>query len=752
MGRRGNQVTNVRSGVRSAALAGALFALAGHLGLLVAYGTVLPYRDQWQCTGVDLLGPWAAGSLGLRNFFTPLNDHWPVLTRWLSFGLLQANGQWNNLLEATVNALIFASAIALFLRAVLPGLQGWARPAFAVLVGAVMALPITWENTLWGIQSLVYLQIALSLIYLGAVCSQRHFSALWWLGHLAALAVLFTQHSAILAHVAAAAVLAWRWWKRDGDRRVAAAGFTFAALVVLLFSALFPSLTVTAALRADSWQLGLHVFLIQLSWPIAEPGWGVIIYLPWLVWTINRASAARWTSADSFIIATGLWVGGQAAAIGYGRAAETYTFASRYCDFLSLGWLLNAACFGRLWVAFPRRWIRLAILVFAAIWFVAPLKNFWWETSESHAGFNLTKRPGENDRNLQRLQHFFASHDSAPLLADSGTQQELFTYAPALLPLLTELKIQALLPPETGSPHARKDHGRFGWLPGILLKTPLWLCAAALLLVGRALLQTFPGGMPDHDRADESGASTRALCLWLVTFTGIAAAGWSAWSEPGTFNARSRIEAAFAPLRGDAILNELEFRRYDGNLHNIAAARGSVDTLPVEERIHWYGTRLNVKPDFKGVLRSQPFTVARQFIVLPFTGYPCFSGNGLRVRFLDSNGKETWESYIGPDPAVGWNMWAIDVTAHQGADASVFLFDGNDGNAGWVGVARPVQTNDAAFAGYWRALLRAERAEGTHRLLAVLTLVGLCACPLLFIFGKPFSGKKRSNAYGQHRG
>src|SRR5688572_5562 len=104
MGRRENRMISRRGvGVISAASGGALLALAGHLELLRRVGTVLPFRDQWRLTAIDLLQPHYEGRLGLREFFEPLNDHWPVLTRLLSFGLLQVNGQWNNLVETSLN-------------------------------------------------------------------------------------------------------------------------------------------------------------------------------------------------------------------------------------------------------------------------------------------------------------------------------------------------------------------------------------------------------------------------------------------------------------------------------------------------------------------------------------------------------------------------------------------------------------------------------------------------------------------------
>jgi hypothetical protein len=169
--------------------------------------------------------------------------------------------------------------------------------------------------------------------------------------------------------------------------------------------------------------------------------------------------------------------------------------------------------------------------------------------------------------------------------------------------------------------------------------------------------------------------------------------------------------------------SELQFEQDDTGMQNLVAARGAVETVPVEARTFWYGTRLKLKPDFRGVLRSQPFIVQSRYLTVPFTGFPCFPGNGLRVRFIDPvTKKEAWESYVGNDAGTSWNLWTLDASAYQGAEATLFLYDGHDGPKGWLGVARPAQTDDSAFSTQWRAHLRLERAHATHRTIAIATL------------------------------
>lgn len=104
------------------ALAGVLIGVGGRLELIRVLGTVLPYRDQWKATGIDLIAPWLEGRLEWAAFMAPLNDHWIVLTRLLSFVLVWINSQWNNLLEVSVNIMILAAGAYLLLRTVAPAL------------------------------------------------------------------------------------------------------------------------------------------------------------------------------------------------------------------------------------------------------------------------------------------------------------------------------------------------------------------------------------------------------------------------------------------------------------------------------------------------------------------------------------------------------------------------------------------------------------------------------------------------------
>ncbi len=720
-----------RGGWLLLALAGALLMVGGRLALIDAYGTSLPFRDEWKCTAADLLGPWAEGRLEGKAFFVPLNDHWVVLTRLLSYGLARANGQWNNLLETSVNALLYGAAIGLFLAAIAPGLGRRLGSLFTLYAGLVLALPYTWENTLWGIQSLVFLQIGLSVVYLWAVATRRSFSAAWWLGQLAGGLVLFTQQSSVLAPAAAAVLLGWRWWRRDGDRRGALAGLGFAALWAAVYFAFSPPLTVTADHRADSWQIALDVGLRQLGWPLPHPGWAFLMYLPLVAFGADRLARRRLENGEAFALAVGLWVAAQAAAIGYGRGGDTTGFVSRYCEFLALGFLVNAACLGWLWRTPPGRGWRTGVVGVAAAWFALSAGGLWHESTESHTRYNLERRPAINARNLAAVHAFLATGDPASL-AQEKIGDTLYTYPPTLVALLGNARFRSLLPPETGAAEARRDYGRLGAIARGLPPAGRWLAAAGgLLWLALAAAGWFRSRPDQAAPALTASAWTgpRIFLAWTGA-TGLAVALWLAWPQPFQFDGRQRWQAAYAPAS-----DELEFIDpvfHDTSHRPIEAGDvvGAVATEPASIRPYWYGTLLAGRADFTGILRSAPVTVRHRFLFTPISGWPNWPGNAIRWQFVNpATGAERWRAVACPptEPREAVRMWAEDVAEFRGWTATLNLFDGNADGHGWLGIARPAATDDADFGRRWLAALRAERAEPTHRVVLVVALAALAA-------------------------
>jgi hypothetical protein len=715
------------------ALGGAMIALGGHLELIRRFGTSLPFRDQWKCTGQDLIGRWVDGQLTWRHFFEPLNDHLPVLTRALSFAVARVNGQWNNLVEITGNALLHALAVFIFLRTILPVLGQRAGVSFAIGAGVVLALPITWENTLWGIQSLVYLQILLSLVYLAAIATRDRFDAPWFVGQTAGLLVLATQHSGMLAEAAAIPLLGWRLWRGEGNRSVAFANLALALGVIATFFALVPPMTVTASLKADSWRIALDVGLRQLAWPIAHPAGALLLYFPWVVFAGDRLARRQLPAADAFILVAGIWVGAQAAAIGYGRGAEAAGFVSRYCDFLSLGLLLNAACLLRLWSNAPRS-IRVLLGVFAAAWSIASVNGLSRESRYGHAGFNLERRIAVNAANLDAVSGYLKSHDAARL-TEGSVPDTLYTYPPAVMELLDKPGFRAFLPPETAAPEARRDQGRIGrlilWLPRVA-----WgIAGLGVLLVLATFIRT--GKILPVSAANLPPTTWTRQGIWFAVSTMLVGSISLLTLWPGSlnFDLKRRWATAYAPPVTRVEYVDVRLRPADPALElSPAAPIRAVATVPAEMRLHWQGTLLDGSPDFRGVLRSADFKVPHHHLFVPVSGWPNWSGNGLRWRFQNpTTNEERWVSFTDHNPVDGVTIWEVPTSEFLGWRAALFLYDGNTGPQGWVGVARPAASNDRSFGREWLSLIHAERAEATHLTLGVFTAAASVTWLLLSI-------------------
>ena len=80
------------------------FVLGARWAIVDRYTIDLPEWDQWDAEGTMLLAPWYQGHLTFGALFIPHNEHRVVLTKLVNLGLTAANGQWDQRLEAAVNA------------------------------------------------------------------------------------------------------------------------------------------------------------------------------------------------------------------------------------------------------------------------------------------------------------------------------------------------------------------------------------------------------------------------------------------------------------------------------------------------------------------------------------------------------------------------------------------------------------------------------------------------------------------------
>jgi hypothetical protein len=439
------------------ALAAGCLVFGAKLMLVHAYGSDVPFMDEWDAVGKVLIIPRALGQLGAGNFLAAQNEHRIVLTRLISYALAVSNGQWDPLLEMTVNAAIHAglcAALLVFARR----LSGGALYAGVVLViTSLFVLTFDWENTLQGLQSQFYLLECGALAVFLLCLRAAPLTPRWWLGWLAAAASLGTMASGFMA---AATVLVMMALGAAMDRRLsarsAAAAALLAALCVagILTARHVPSHEVYRAGSAGTWLAGAAR---ALSWPLM--GWPaafLVLQLPVALLIVTRLRARRVAGDEAVVVALGVWTWMNIAALAYGRANMGMLASSRYSDLYAVGSVAGvlalAILLGRPLPA--RAWIPLAVA-----WIALLSLGLRHLGHRAHAEF-LEDLPRVKAKERFYVRSFLATGN--PRVLSGAPRNELpFPRPEALARLLSDPSVRAMLPlgirppialaPDTGS-------------------------------------------------------------------------------------------------------------------------------------------------------------------------------------------------------------------------------------------------------------------------------------------------------------
>jgi hypothetical protein len=422
-----------------------LFAIivGARLWLISGYGSALPLHDQWDGEAARLFKPWLENSLRWSDLFAAHNEHRIVLSRLLALGLLQANGQWDGLLEMTVNA-VLCGFIGLGVAACLLRILGseYRVPVLAA-VTVWLALPYAHENTLWGFQSAFYFLLFFSFLAIWGLGFFPAYSRNWWLGVIGAVLACLSMASGFFAAGVVLVLEAIRLLSRRRRFSEAAPTCVFCLTVVLLglcFQVTHPPHEALKAASAGAW---LKVFARSLAWPYcALPILIVVMYLPWALCTflMARTSEPLSRSRTEILFAMGVWVIAQAAATAYGRGEDgNIAIASRYMDILGLGAVLNALCVVALVRSIPWKGKRRATaLVFGAIWIAGSLGG------AAGLGFQkLSSGPGKEALlpMEENVRGYVATRDRKYLTGDLP-----YPHANRLAELLDDPTIREILP------------------------------------------------------------------------------------------------------------------------------------------------------------------------------------------------------------------------------------------------------------------------------------------------------------------
>lgn len=397
-------------------LAGAvLVVLASAASLLHHHGSELPFMDQWDSEGVDLLLPKAQGTLTAAQLIAPHTEDRPVLGRLLSLAGTSMNGQWDPRFLGLANVLLLAGFVGIILAWCRRQMTPLAFALCAIVTAVLFALPLGWETTLLSFLAGWRLCILLSIAALLVLLPAPPLSARWFTGLLLGLAASASAAPGFLVPASAClclvtGALATRTWSQ---RHLAA----LALLLVSAAATLWWVNTVPAhvALGArGAVQLALSTASC-LSWPLHESSsaFALLVGMPWLATiSILLIQALRRTpmeprrdAALSVVAGLGVWSLLLAGWVAWSRGANGCPPSSRHAELLACWVVINLLALCLLAPRLPRPAFMAACLVWLCPIGVG-LTALTQKRSAEVRDFSIHQFSG-----LNHLRHFAATGD-----------------------------------------------------------------------------------------------------------------------------------------------------------------------------------------------------------------------------------------------------------------------------------------------------------------------------------------------------
>lgn len=705
-------------GVALAAAGTALLVFGARLAVIHFYASDVPYNDQWVIEAEQILAPWINGSLGLGDFFIPHFEHLPVWTRLLAWTQVALTGRWDPLVQMTTNAALHAVFIYLVARWVWRNFRPVAASAVTLLLLAGGCLPHAWENIAWGFQSQFPLALIFLCVHVTGTCTQPAGSRGWWLAQAAAVAALFTLASMWLAPLAV--VASWLWTGPRQRRNLLVPGLIGAAGALLLLVVHRTGQHTFAQVGKTPADL-LHSALHLLGWPSPLSGAVALVQLPWLVHALRLRGRADALALDRVIFVLGLWGALQAVAIAFGRTGDNIDFVSRYGDLLFVSTLAGALALCRMVPAGGRE--RTVFLATAILWAGVVGAGLVRDSTAGHALYFHLHAAERRETGRAAVQNYLRSGDRT--LLDSSAGKSVFLEDTPLVARLLDLPgLQALLPASVNPASAPDAVGT-----GVrqLQSHWMWLMLAGGLLLG--------AGAGAHAWLNHGAASQVQLIpaadpwRWRIgAAIGLLALGLTiAWTNPLLFDAAQRWQRC---LGSDDAIKDVRFYFAGATDFGPERLQGAAPVLPVLLRNQLYGTA-PAGPELTNVVLSTPFVLTKPWLVVPYSGYPVASGNGLRVRIVDAQNQPVGDEIGCNGPNTDSVLfWTIDTHALIGKRAQLVLYDGRTADQGWVAVAPPIPTSDPALAQDLTRRLGEEQRAPVRIAVAVIAGVALLSALL----------------------
>lgn len=451
----------------------ALIILGAKFTLIHYYGSDLPFWDQWDTEPQLLYIPYDQGKLLWSTLFSSHNEHRLFFSRLWALGLYAINQQWDAHLQTVANAFLH-TFFGLWLVWILWKLNEkkdlWIMLGVMVLI---LAVPFSWENTLFGFQSSFYFLLGFSSLAILLIPQNRPFSISWLMGIFFALLSLFTMGAGFFAAAVALALMLIRVYRerrmtwRDGITLIS-------CLLILLAGILLIQVPEGhAGLRPKTFSDFLTALGKNLSWPwIDVPFLFPILWSPFIIlnYRIGISKREKLSRYPFFLMGLGLWTLLQCIAIAYSRGLEGSGPASRYMDSLSLIPVVNILAahylYSRSAADFKRRkgfiiacsfWYAFSVIGFLNLLINGSTEGF------TTAGSLLAKQS-------ETINRYLASEDDNVILR-AGPMEIPYPDAKKLSSLLRDQAIRERMPASVRKPLAvvpsvseRNDFAENGFL------------------------------------------------------------------------------------------------------------------------------------------------------------------------------------------------------------------------------------------------------------------------------------------------
>jgi hypothetical protein len=427
----------------------ALIILGGRWAVVDRFGSDLPEWDQWDAEGLYSLVPWFENRDVLKSFLQPHNEHRVVLTKALNLFLTLANGQWDQRVECTANAVLVAALGGLLCFWATGFLsRPWQLLTFA-LVAVCWGLPLSWENTLAGFHSQQFFLIGLAFVTIVTLPNARPWHSKWFVGVVCAILSLGSMATGFFASAVVVGLLVITVITKQ--RRVVDILPTLAVCVVVIAVGLLTRVTVEYHEGYKAKNLGdfALTLLKAMQWPAPLLiGFALLLWSPWL-WLTGVALGQRGSREKSDganrgleVWGLGAWVGLHLVATAYVRGSGGLPPPNRYLDTLIFGLFANVLALGwlsRYFAGDGRRRLILATLTVAWVGIFA-----WGAQREISAaiGRRLPDTAAAYRRSEGNVRNFLLTGDKTYLEKPDIP----YTDPASLYPRITHPVLQKLLP------------------------------------------------------------------------------------------------------------------------------------------------------------------------------------------------------------------------------------------------------------------------------------------------------------------